>query len=357
MCTHANDGRRPDVAVALVVPLSGPLGLTGPSSVNCALLAVEELNAADGVQHRPVELVLVDGGRDPQQVAATLRELVVAGQVDAVVGMHTSAVRAAIVDVVAGRVPYVFTPPYEGGEQTPGVFLGGETPMRQLRPAISWLVRRRRARRWTLVGNDYIWPREVHRAARVFLADAGATVADECYLPFGVEDFGDCLARLAAGSPDALLLSLVGDDLARFHQQFAESPHAHRVVRLSASLEENILLAMGGDSSGNLFATMGYFGALQTDANLAFAERYVARFGPEAPVLNVYGESCYEGLNLLAALARRAPTLHPADLSAAAEGTRFDAARGALTIHRRHVEQPVHLAVADGLEFRIVTSF
>jgi ABC-type branched-subunit amino acid transport system substrate-binding protein len=343
--------------VALVVPLSGPLGLAGPSSLNCALLAVDELNAADGIHDRPVELVLVDGGRDPDSVAAAVRSLVADNRIDAVVGMHTSAVRTAVVEVVAGRVPYVYTPPYEGGEWAPGVFLGGETPARQLRPAIDWLVRRRHARRWALVGNDYIWPRQVHRAAEVFLAATGAAVVDECYLPFGVTDFGACLARLAAARPDALLLSLVGEDLAHFHQQLASSPLADRVVRLSASLEENILLAMGGDTSGNLFAAMGYFGGLQTEANLDFTQRYAARFGHEGPVLNVYGESCYEGLRLLAALAGRSPSLHPADLSAASEGVRFSGARGTLTVHRRHVEQPVHLAVADGLDFGILTSF
>ncbi|MGH8962387.1 MAG: substrate-binding domain-containing protein [Jatrophihabitantaceae bacterium] len=345
------------MAVALVAPLSGPLGLAGPSSLNCALLAVEELNAADGIHGRPVELVLVDGGRGPDEVADSVRELVTAGRIDAVVGMHTSAVRTAVVDVVTGQVPYVYTPPYEGGERSAGVFLCGETPTGQLRPAISWLVRQRRARRWALLGNDYIWPRQVHRAARGFLSEVGATVVAERYLPFGVDDFASCLSRLEADAPDALLLSLVGDDLARFHQQLAASPLAHRVIRLSASLEENILLAMGGDNSGKLFATMGYFGALQTDANLAFAERYEARFGAEGPVLNVYGESCYEGLNLLSALAQRSLTLHPIDLSAASEGASFQGARGKLTVHRRHVAQTAHLAVAEGLQFRIVTSF
>ncbi|MEO9134527.1 MAG: ABC transporter substrate-binding protein, partial [Jatrophihabitantaceae bacterium] len=95
----------------------------------------------------------------------------------------------------------------------------------------------------------------------------------------------------------------------------------------------------------------------KTDANLAFVERYEARFGPEGPALNVYGESCYEGLTLLSTLARRSATLHPADLAAVSEGASFQGARGELTVHRRHVEQSAHLAVADGLEFRIVTSF
>lgn len=39
--------RDPDVlAMALVVPLQGPAGIFGPSCESCALLAMEEINAA-----------------------------------------------------------------------------------------------------------------------------------------------------------------------------------------------------------------------------------------------------------------------------------------------------------------------
>ena len=39
-------------------------------------------------------------------------------------------------------------------------------------------------------------------------------------------------------------------------------------------------------TADNLYVAMGYFAALQTDANLAFKERYLARFGDRAPALN-----------------------------------------------------------------------
>ena len=55
-------------------------------------------------------------------------------------------------------------PVYEGGERAPGVFMVGETPPRQLKPAIHWLAEQRGARRWYLVGNDYVWPHVSHRA-------------------------------------------------------------------------------------------------------------------------------------------------------------------------------------------------
>jgi urea transport system substrate-binding protein len=344
------------VRVALAVPTSGTLGMMGPAVLNCARLAAAELNAAGGLLGLPIELVLLDAGRPPRTVAAELSELVRAGAVSAVVGTHASDVRVAAVDALRGRVPYVFTPPYEGGERAPGVYLLGETPARQLRPAVDWLVRHRRARRWALVGNDYVWPRMLHRAAVAYLRDAHAQVVAARYVPLGALDPAPLLDLLARRRVDAVLLTLVGSDLAAFNRAYAASRLA-RVPRLCAALEENGLLATDGDATGELYAAMGYFGAVTTDAGLAFVERYTHRYGWQAPVVNGHAEASYDGVHLLAALAGRAGTLHPAAVEARADGTTFTGGRGPLTLRARHVDQPVYLARADGLDFDVLHAF
>ncbi|MFG2037842.1 substrate-binding domain-containing protein [Dactylosporangium sp. NPDC048998] len=345
------------VRVALAVPTSGTLGMMAPAVLNCARLAVAELNTAGGLLGLPIELVLLDAGRDPRTVAADLADLVRAGAVAAVVGAHASDVRVAAVRALGGRVPYVFTPPYEGGESAPGVYLLGETPARQLRPALDWLVRHRRARRWALIGNDYVWPRMLHHAAVAYLRDAHAQVVAARYVPVGAPDPAPLLDLVARRRADAVLLTLVGSDLAAFNRAFAESRLAARVPRLCAALEENGLLATGGDASGELYATMGYFGAVATDAGLSFVERYTHRYGWQAPVLNGHAEASYDGVRLLAALATRAGSLHPAAIDATADGTTITGGRGPVTMTARHVDQPVYLARADGLDFDVLDSF
>jgi ABC-type branched-subunit amino acid transport system substrate-binding protein len=342
------------VRVGVVVPTSGTLGLLAPSALNCATLAAAELNAGGGVLGRPVELVLVDGGRPPAEVAAEVSGLVRAAALTAVVGTHASDVRVALARVLGGgAVPYVYTPPYEGGERTPGVFLLGETPDRQLRPALDRLLAGR-ARRWLLLGNDYIWPRRVNAAARRHLSRAGARVVGERYVPRGGADPAALVDLVAACRVDAVLLSLVGSDLVTFNRAFAQSPMAGRVARLCGALEENGLLGAGGDGTGELYATMGYFAALATDASLAFAERYAARFGPDAPVLNGHGQGAYDGVRLLAALAERAGTLAAPALDAIADGTCVTGGRGAFVVRDRHAVQPVYLARANGLDFDVI---
>ncbi len=145
--------------VAFVVPGSGPSGIYGPSCRASGRLAVAEINDAGGILGREVRLRPVDGGQSPRCVADEVDSLVTSGAVSAVAGWHTSAVRQEVAPRLDGRVPYVYTAVYEGGEQTPWVFLTGETPHRQLLPAMRWMAREMGIRSWYIVGNDYVWPR------------------------------------------------------------------------------------------------------------------------------------------------------------------------------------------------------
>ncbi len=332
--------------VGLVVPQSGALGLTGPSAVDAALLAAHELNTAGGVRGRYVDLVLVDGGRAPAEVAAETGRLCEADAVDAVVGFHTSDVHRAVEAVVAGRTPYVFTPPHEGGRRRAGVVCTGVDPGRQLSGPIAWLARHHAARRWALVGNDYIWPQAVHRQARRAVAAAGGRTVLERRVPLGGVAAGmeRLLDDLRGARPDALLLSLVGRDLAHFNAGLRQAGLDRGLVRLSGALEENGLLAVGGDRTGLLYAAMPSFESLRDERHLGLAARHRDLFGPGAPVLNTYAEGVYDGIRLVAALAD-VDGLHPGLLGPAVARTlgRSDGASAR-----------VHLARADGLGFDVV---
>ncbi|MFJ9909158.1 substrate-binding domain-containing protein [Streptomyces sp. NPDC101152] len=346
---------RATLAVALVVPLQGPAGVFGPSCELAARLAVEELNAAGGVLDREVRLVTVDGGAPPEQVAAEVEALVLLGAVDGVVGWHTSAVRQALLPRIAGRVPYVYTAQYEGGEHTPGVFLTGETDPAQLLPAMRLLAEACGARRWCTVGNDYVWPRVSARAARAYARACGGLVRDEVFVPLGTRDFGPVLRRIERCEADAALMLLVGDDAAHFNRAFAGYGLHQRCLRLSTHMDENILLATGADATDGLWATAGFFETLATAESLAFSARYAARFGVEAPVVGSLGESCFEGVRLLAALAERARSLDVRAMCAVGDTVSYEGPRGALRLRGNHLAQRLYLARADAFDFHIVT--
>ena len=89
----------------------------------------------------------------------------------------------------------------------------------------------------------------------------------------------------------------------------------------------------------------------------AFGADYAAAFGADAPARNGLGQSAYEGLMLLAALANKAGSLDVVAMDAAAEGTVWSTPRGENTLTGRHMAQTIYLADGSGGSFNVVASF
>ena len=340
--------------VALVIPLQGPAGIFGPSCESCAALAVQEINAEGGVLGRELNLVPVDGGRSPAEVAIEVDALVSAGAVQAVTGWHISAVREAVAPRIRGRVPYAYTALYEGGENRPGLFLTGETPDLQLGPALDWFAGTAGVRRWMIVGDDYVWPRRSAATAARHLRRIGGTVCDEVFVPLGTADFSAVVHRVEASRCEAVLMLLIGDDAVAFNRAFSASGLDRDVLRFSSLIEENVLLASGPECTRGLMTSAGYFEDLATSSGLEFAATYFREFGDDAPVLNSLGESCYEGVRLLTELMRRAGSSQVPAMMSVADGLAYESPRGTVELHDRHLRQAVFLAVADGLTWDVV---
>ena len=341
--------------MGLLIPLHGSAGIYGPSCKLCAEMAAAEINADGGVLGRPVRLRVVDASGPPPAVAREIGGLVDAGAIDAVVGWHISAVRTAVAPRIAGRVPYVYTALYEGGERSPGVFVVGETPTHQLLPAMQWLRREHGVRRWSIVGNDYVWPRGTAAAARRFAPLCDGEIRDEVFVPLGTSGFDAVVRRVAERRADAVLMLLVGQDAVEFNRAFARAGLHDSCRRLSTLIEENTLLASGADGTLGICATAAYFESLVTPESLDFGARYARRYGADAPTLNSPAESCYEGMLLLAALARRARAIGVPALRRVADSVSYGGPRGEVHMRDQHLDQRVYLAEADALDFAVVT--
>ena len=345
---------RREFNIALCIPLGGSAGIWGPSALSSAKLAVAELNAGSGMAGQTCRLLTVNAADDAPDIEATLIELVGAGDVDALIGMHTSAVRQRIVRAVGGQIPFVYTPLYEGGETTPGVFAIGETIDRQLRPASRGLSEHQRPKRWLAIGNDYVWPRAAHRVARQAITESGGELVSDTYVPFSTSDYSEVLDQLRRSRIDAVLVSLIGQDAVDFNRAFGRAGLSRSMLRLSCAIGENELLGIGADNAENLYVACGYFATLDTDANLAFKERYSNFFGARAPTLNTFGQSTYEGVHFLAALF--AEGLHsPAGCAPLGRALAYPSAREATYAGAGINRAPIYLARAEGNVFRVIT--
>jgi urea transport system substrate-binding protein len=336
--------------------MHGPAGLFGLSCAACSVLAAEEINEAGGLLGQQVRLVPIDGSGKPDIVAERVAALVRSGEVNVLIGWHLSHVRTALAARLKGDVPYVYSALYEGGERTPGVFLVGETPDRQIAPALAWLARETGVRRWAVVGDDYLWPRGSAKAVRAFARELDLEITEELFVPLGHNDFGGVLDRLRRSNAQGVLMLLVGQDAVNFNRAFAAAGLHQRMVRLSSLMDENMILASGPEATEGLFSAAAFFDALVTEDSLDLVGRYARRYGPDAPVLTSMGESCYEALWLLATLVGRAGRLEvPALLRTAQSPVGFHGPRGSVHLEAQHLVQRIYLARADGVTFDVVT--
>ena len=234
--------------VGLVIPQSGALGMVGPSAVNTSLLAAHELNVSGGVRGAYVDLVLVDGGRSPA-----------GGRDRGRPALRRRCRRRP------GRVPHQRRAPCHRGHgrgshavrlhaaargrrpRVPGSSASAPTRLHQLR------LRDRLADRAPLAAPLGADRQRLHLAAeRAPRRDpagqptrAGGWSLDRL-VPLGqVHAHLDRLVEaLRRSGADAVLLSLVGRDLAAFNSALRQADLDRRLVRLSGALEENGLLAL-----------------------------------------------------------------------------------------------------------------
>jgi ABC-type branched-subunit amino acid transport system substrate-binding protein len=327
--------------VGMAMPASGLLAMNAPSVIEAMILAAQEINANPG--ERAIELVLVDSGGSVDAAASAITDLAESGTVDAFVGLHTSATLEAVEQRIRNPLPYMFVPGYEGAQRRPGYFCAGETPYSNA-PGMHWLMRERGIREWAIVGTDYVWPRAVRDAAHKMILSNGGSVVLDRLIPLGAvaTQIDGFLDALIASRAEGVVINMPGRDLVLMLTALRQRGLDEHVVRFPTALEENVLYAIDGDRTGNLYSVLHSFNAMKSARRLELNDKHRAAFGEYAPVMTNWAEHAYDGLHLLATLDERG-LLSPTELVTGEEGAVV-----------RAVHHPVyhpHLALAIGLSF------
>jgi urea transport system substrate-binding protein len=145
----------------------------------------------DGLQDRG------RGGRSRLQLAALRREgapALTQDKVAVVFGCWTSVSRKSVLPVFEELNGLLFYPvQYEGEELSKNVFYTGAAPNQQAIPAVEYLMSKDGggAKRFVLLGTDYVYPRTTNKILRAFLKSKGVQDKDidEKYTPFGHSDY------------------------------------------------------------------------------------------------------------------------------------------------------------------------
>jgi urea transport system substrate-binding protein len=301
--------------IGLLYCRSGVSGIWAPAKDAAVAVAAAEINAAGGILRKEVELVIADCGFSNGEAVSAVDTLLKVDGVDAIVGGHPSSIRDAVSNRVAGQVPYIYTAQYEGALCGPSTVAIGPEDEDVLRPALKWLREKKRVERFFFIGNDYVWPHMAFDTSWKVIAEQGGQMVGAAIVPMEVADHGELLKTIAKSGAQVVVQALVGQCSVEFNRAFAAAELDETILRFGLIVDETVVCAAGADASRNLYTAARYFADNRSRSNDRFLETYHGMFGEYAPPVSAVSVGCYQGVHLVAGLARELGTRKSKDIA------------------------------------------
>ncbi|MEL6235359.1 MAG: transporter substrate-binding domain-containing protein, partial [Pseudomonadota bacterium] len=317
------------LTVGVLFSQTGVTAVVETTQRNAALIAIDEINAAGGINGRELLAVAHDPASDPKRYGKAAAELLDQG-VRVIFGCYMSSTRRAVLPLIESREALLFYPTlYEGFEYSPNCVYSGAAP-NQNSLGLAQFLTAEIDNRFFFVGSDYVFPYESNRIMRDLLLNRRASVVDERYLPLkpDAEQIERVIALIRKHAPITVFSTLVGEGVTAFYQAY-DAAGFDRAAAPIASLTtgEPELQAMGRAAAEQHITSAPYFSAVNRPENHAFVRRYRELYGPEAPI-SACTEAAYMQVHLFAEAARRAETDDPKAILAALPTFSFDAPQG-----------------------------
>jgi urea transport system substrate-binding protein len=361
------------IKVGVLHSLSGTMAISETALKDVALMTIEEINAAGGVLGKKLEPVVVDPASNWPLFAEKARQLVAQDKVAVVFGCWTSVSRKSVLPVFKELNGVLFYPvQYEGEELERNVFYTGAAPNQQAIPAVEYLMSKEGggAKRFFLLGTDYVYPRTTNKILRAFLKSKKVAEADveEVYTPFGHSDYQTIVANIkkfAAGGKTAVISTINGDSNVPFYKELGNAGlKATDVPVVAFSVGEEELRGIDTKPLVGHLAAWNYFMSLRNKVNEAFIAKYRAyakkKGLPNADkvVTNDPMEATYVGIHMWKQAVEKAGSTDPDKVIPAVGGQTFNAPSGfVLTMDKtnHHLHKPVFIGEirSDG-QFSVV---
>jgi urea transport system substrate-binding protein len=282
-----------ELKVGVLFSLTGTTAIIEESLNKATLLAIEEINAAGGVNGMKIVPIVEDPASDPATFAEKARKLVAGDKCISVFGSYTSASRKAVLPVFEKLNNLYWYPTlYEGRECSKNVVYTGAVPNQQQNEFIPWLIKKF-GKKFSLIGSNYIYPKEENNYCKKLLEKHGAEVVNEEYVPLGHSEFSSVINKFKQQKPDVIFSTVVGDSVVALHRQYkAAGLDPEKMPMASLTTSENEIAAMGGEAAAGHFTSAPYFMVYQSPENEKFVAAYKKRWGADK-VTHFVSEACY----------------------------------------------------------------
>ena len=367
---HAQD----TIKVGVLHSLSGTMAISETVLKDTVLMAIDDINAKGGVLGKKLEPVVVDPASNWPLFAEKAKQLITQDKVAVVFGCWTSVSRKSVLPVFEQNNGLLFYPvQYEGEELSKNVFYTGAAPNQQAIPAVEYLMSKEggSAKRFVLLGTDYVYPRTTNKILRAFLKSKGVKESDimETYTPFGHSDYQTIVAdvkKFSTGGKTAVISTINGDSNVPFYKELGNAGlKAKDVPVVAFSVGEEELRGVDTKPLVGHLAAWNYFQSVKNPTNAAFIKQWSeyakAKNIPghkDKPLTNDPMEATWVGIHMWKQAVEKAKSTDVDKVIAAMAGQTFTAPDGfvvKMDEKNHHLHKPVMVGEikADG-QFNVV---
>ncbi len=333
-CTRKQAKTSEPWRVGVLFSNSGFMAVIEETQLRGTLLAIDEINAAGGVNGREIVPVCYNPASEASAFGHYAKCLMVSDDVTTIFGCYTSSSRKAVLPVVERLNGLLWYPTlYEGFELSPNIIYTGAAP-NQNSVALSRFLMTNYGRRFYFVGSDYIYPRESNRVMRGIVRNNGGEVAGETYLGLRARraDFLPVIREIRELRPDIIFSTVVGDATAHLYQAYADAGFDPKTMPIaSLTTTEAEIRAMGFDVGAGHITAAPYFQGIGGDHDASFVSLYKRRYGDDEPT-NMCVEAAYFQVHIFAKALEAVNSMETDILRPMVLGSSLDAPQGRVSI-------------------------
>jgi len=206
------------VKIGLDNPLTGTFAALGKNELIGAQLALDQINANNGILGRKVELLVEDStSGDTATAVQKADKLIDRDKVDFLIGNINSALAQAMANESNQKgkfhiVPGGHTDSVTGKQCHWNVFRVCNTTRMETN-SVSKLLLSSYGKKWYFITTDYAFGHSLQEGFEASLKEASGTELGADYTPLGTTDFSANLIKAQSTNPDAIILLLAGDDM------------------------------------------------------------------------------------------------------------------------------------------------
>jgi urea transport system substrate-binding protein len=339
------------IKVGVLHSLSGTMAISETTLKDTMLMLIEEQNKKGGLLGKKLEAVVVDPASNWPLFAEKTRELLTKDKVAAIFGCWTSVSRKSVLPVIEELNGVLFYPvQYEGEESSRNVFYTGAAPNQQAIPAVDYLMKEMKVKRWVLAGTDYVYPRTTNKILEAYLMAKGVAKEDIMinYTPFGHSDWQNIVSDIkrfgSAGKKTAVVSTINGDANVPFYRELGnQKVTAEDIPVVAFSVGEEELSGIDTKPLVGHLAAWNYFMSEDNAANAAFIKQWKAFIKNPKRVTNDPMEAHYIGFNMWVKAVEKAGTTDTDKVVDAIIGVEAPNLTGGISkmLPNHHITKPV----------------